>query len=143
MPHVRDSRIFDLPQREIYALLMDIEAYPDFIPFVRQVKIISQVKNRQTVADIRIGTRGLDFSYRCLIEESLYDRIAVRDVSGPFSYLRCEMILKPLSARQTEVTYIFESQFRSRLMNRLADPVFNIVLKKTLGDVARYLRRRR
>ncbi len=143
MPHVRDSRIFDLPQREIYALLMDIEAYPAFIPFVRQVKIVSQVKNKETVADIRIGSAGLDFSYRCRIEESLYDRITVKNVSGPFAYLHCEMILKPVSARRTEVTYIFESQFRSRLMNRLADPIFNVVLKKTLGDVARFLRRRR
>jgi len=142
MPKVRDSRIFDLPLRDIYALMMDIERYPDFIPFVRQLKIVSQ-QGAVTQADIRIGITGLDFSYRCAITEQPYERIDIRDVAGPFAYLRCTISFEALAPDKTRVTYDFDSQFKSRLMNRVADPVFNVVLKTTLAEVQRFLKRRR
>jgi len=142
MPKVRDSRVFDLPRQEIYALMMDIERYPDFIPFVRRLKIVSQAGGI-TQADIRIGVMGLDFSYRCAITAQPYDRISIRDVAGPFAYLRCEMTFEELAANKTRVVYDFDSQFKSRLMNRVADPVFNVVLKTTLSEVQRFLRHRR
>lgn len=142
MPKVRDSRIFNLPKQEIYALMMDIESYPDFIPFVRRVKIVEQ-RGGVTIADIRIGVTGLDFTYRCAITETPYDHISIRDVAGPFAYLRCAMTFEEIAGDQTRVIYDFDSQFKSRLMNRVADPVFNVVLKSTLDDVQRFLRRRR
>ena len=142
MPKVRDSRIFNLPAQEIYTLMMDMERYPDFIPFVRRVKILGQ-KNGVTTADIRIGVTGLDFSYRCAITETPYERISIRDVSGPFAYLRCEITFEEIADDQTRVVYDFDSQFKSRLMNRLADPVFNVVLQSTLAEVQRFLQRRR
>ena len=142
MPKVRDSRIFNLPKQEIYALMMDMERYPDFIPFVRRVRIVDRCGG-VTTADIRIGVTGLDFSYCCAVTETPYDRISIRDVSGPFAYLRCEITFEEIAPDQTRVVYDFDSQFKSRLMNRVADPVFNVVLKSTLADVQRFLRRRR
>ena len=142
MPKVRDSRIFNLPKQDIYALMMDIERYPDFIPFIRRLKIVAQ-EGAVTTADIRIGVTGLDFTYRCAITETPHDRISIRDVSGPFAYLRCEITFEEIAPDQTRVVYDFDSQFKSRLMNRVADPVFNVVLKSTLAEVQRFLRRRR
>lgn len=141
MPKVFDSRVFDLPQAEIYALLMDITAYPAFIPFVRAVRIVTQKEN-VTEADIRIGVKGIDFTYRCTITETPVEKITVRDIAGPFKFLRCEMIFEPVSKVKTRVTYSFESQFKNRLMNRVADPVFNVVLKSTLAEVERFLAQR-
>ncbi len=142
MPKVHDSRIFDLPKREIYALMMDIERYPDFIPFVRHLKIVSR-RGGVTQADIRIGVTGLDFTYRCAITEQPCEQIKIRDVAGPFAYLRCTITFEELTPDKTRVTYDFDSQFKSRLMNRVADPVFNVVLKTTLAEVQRFLKRRR
>lgn len=142
MPTVHDSRVFDLPQADIYALLMDIEAYPAFIPFVRAVRIVRQEGN-VTEADIRIGIKGLDFTYRCAINETPIEKITVRDIAGPFKFLHCEMRFDPVSKTKTRVTYAFESQFKNRLMNRVADPVFNVVLKSTLAEVEKFLARRR
>lgn len=142
MPKVYDSRVFDLPQDEIYALLMDIEAYPAFIPFVRAVRIVAR-EGSVTEADIRIGIKGLDFTYRCAITETPVKKIIVRDIAGPFKFLRCEMLFEPVNKTKTRVTYTFESQFKNRLMNHVADPVFNVVLKSTLAEVERFLARRR
>lgn len=142
MPKVRDSRIFNLPKGEIYTLMMDIERYPDFIPFVRRLKIVARTGDVVT-ADIRIGVTGLDFSYRCAITERPYERISIRDISGPFDYLRCEITFEEIAPDKTRVVYDFDSQFKSRLMNRVADPVFNVVLKSTLSEVQRFLQRGR
>lgn len=141
MPSAEDSRIFALPQREIYALLMDVENFPSYVPYIRGARFISR-KGKVSIAEVDVGVPGLHFSYRCEITETPSEKISIREISGPFEYLRCEMLFEALDAGRTRVTYRFSSRFRSRLMNAVADPVFNVQLKSTLRELARFIRRR-
>lgn len=141
MPHTEDSRIFDLPQAEIYALLMDVENFSSYVPYIRSARVVSTSGNK-TVAEVNVGVTGLHFSYRCEIVETPFEKIEIRDLSGPFEFLRCEMIFEALEAKRTRVTYRFTSKFRSRLMNAVADPLFNAQLKSTLRDLDRFIRLR-
>lgn len=142
MPAAEDSRVFPLPKRDMYALLMDIENFPSYVPYIRAAQVVSR-KGAVSVAEIDVGVTGLHFSYRCEITETPYEKISIRDISGPFEYLRCEMLFEALDASHTRVTYRFASRFRSRLMNAVADPVFSVQLKSTLRDLERFIRRRK
>lgn len=141
MPSIKDVRIFDLPQAEIYALMMDVENFPSYVPYIRESRIVER-RDNLSIAEITVGIRTLHFSYRCEITETPFDRIAIREISGPFKSLRCEILFEALDAKRTRVTYSFVSQFHSRLMNAVADPVFSVQLKSTLRDLDRYIRRR-
>lgn len=99
-------------------------------------------RGRVTLAEITVGVPALHFTYRCEVTETPFDKITVKDISGPFEYLRCEMLFDALDENRTRVTYRFESKFRSRLMNRVADPIFDAQLRTTLRDLERYIRRR-
>jgi ribosome-associated toxin RatA of RatAB toxin-antitoxin module len=141
MPSVEDSRIFDLPKAEIYALLMDVENFSGYVPYIRSAHVVEK-RAAVTIAEVTVGVPSLHFMYRCEITETPTDRILIRELSGPFEYLRCEMLFEALDAKRTRVTYRFSSRFRSRLMNAVADPVFSVQLKSTLRELERFIRRR-
>jgi len=141
MPDTEDSRIFGLPQAEIYALLMDVDNFPAYVPYIRAARVIEK-RGLVSIAEVTVGVPGLHFSYRCEITETPVERIAIRELSGPFAFLRCEMLFVPIDENRTRVTYRFSSRFRSRLMNAMADPVFSVQLKSTLRELERFIRRR-
>ena len=142
MPFAEDTRVFPLPQREIYALLMDVENFPSYVPYIRAARFVSR-KGAVSIAEIDVGVTGLHFRYRCEITETPCDKISIRELSGPFEYLRCEMLFTALDDTHTRVTYRFSSRFRSRLMNAVADPVFSVQLKSTLRELEKFIRRRK
>lgn len=141
MPSAEDSRVFVLPKDEIYALLMDVENFPAYVPYIRAARLVEK-RGRVTVAEVTVGVPGLHFTYRCEITETPTDKIVIRELSGPFEYLRCEMLFEALDPKRTRVTYRFSSRFRSRLMNAVADPVFSVQLKSTLRALESFIRRR-
>lgn len=138
MPKVSDSRIIRMPRKEIYKLLMNIEAYPDFIPFIRAARIVEKHGN-ESLAEISIGLGNIGFSYKCRITETPYDEINIVDIAGPFRFLRARLTFEDAGSGRTRVGYYFESQFRSRTMNVIADPIFNVKLKSTLSGVEKFI----
>lgn len=142
MPKVSDSRIIRMPRKEIYRVLMDIEAYPDFIPFIRAARILEK-HGHESIAEISIGLGNIGFTYKCRVIETPFDEINIADVSGPFRFLRARLTFKDEGAGRTRVGYYFESQFRSRAMNVIADPIFNVKLKSTLSSVEKFILKRK
>lgn len=141
MPKVHDSRIIALPRKKIFAVMMDIEKYPAFIPFVRAVRVLKE-EPPVTEAEIRVGLPGINFTYRCRITADAPVSIHIRDIAGPFRYLKCTILFEDAGPGKTRVDYSFESKFRSSLMNAAADHVFSALLKTTLPEVMRYIKRR-
>ncbi len=142
MPKVSDSRVIKMARKDIYKLLMDIEAYPKFIPFIRAARVLEK-KGHETRAEISIGLGNIGFSYKCLITDAPYDEINIVDLAGPFKYLRARLTFEDEGNGRTRVGYHFESQFRSRTMNAIADPIFNLKLKTTLANVEKFILRKR
>ena len=142
MPKVSDSRIIRMPRREIYKVLMDMERYPSFIPFIRGARILER-QGRDTLAEISIGLGNIGFTYKCKVTETPFDEINIVDVSGPFKFLRARLTFEDAGEGSTKVGYHFESQFRSRTMNAIADPIFNLKLKSTLASVEKFILRRK
>lgn len=138
MPKVSDSRVIRMPRKDIYRLLMNIEAYPDFIPFIRAARIVER-RGHESIAEISIGLGNIGFTYKCRVTETPYDEINIVDIAGPFRFLRARLTFEDEGSGSTRVGYHFESQFRSRAMNLIADPVFNVKLKGTLAGVEKFI----
>jgi len=141
MPKIHDSRVIAMPKRKIYDLMMDIEAYPRFIPFIRAARILSREGDSLT-AEIRVGVPGLAFTYRCEVTATPHDEINVRDIAGPFRFLKAHMAFSDAPGG-TRVDYHFESQFKSHMMNAVADPIFTPLLQSTLAGVEKFIKRRK
>lgn len=131
-----------MPRRELYKLLMAIEEYPRFIPFIRAARILEK-KGSETLAEISIGLGNIGFVYKCRVTETPFDEINIVDVAGPFRFLKARLTFEDAGTGRTKVGYEFESQFRSRTMNAIADPIFNVKLKSTLANVEKFILRRK
>ncbi len=142
MPKVSEMRLIDVPRKQVYKILMDITLYPEFIPFVQKVRVVEQ-EGTVTVADLKIGFGPIGFSYRCRIEETPFEEINIRDVSGPFEHLEARLTFTEKGKGLTLVGYYFSSQFRSGTMNAIADPLFETRLKSTLRGVERYIEKQK
>lgn len=144
MPKVSDTRLIGLPRKQVYQFMMDVERYPDFIPFVQKVRIVEK-DGPVTLADLAIGLGPFKFTYRSRIEETPFEEINIRDVpgEGPFAHLRSKLTFEDRGKDGTLVGYHFSSQFRSRSMNALADPIFDIALKNTLAEVERAIMKKK
>lgn len=141
MPKVSDSRIVPLPREKAYELMMDIEKYPSFIPFIRAARFTKRGKE-ESHARVSLGIAGIGFSYACKIVERPCDEIIIHATEGPFEHLRARLTFEDAGKGKTRISYEFESRFRSRRMNAVIDPVFNALLKNTLRDVEDYIRRK-
>ncbi len=140
MPKVHDSRIVSIPRKQAFALMMNIEKYPKFIPFIRRVRILSH-HGAVTRAEILVGLPALSFTYQCEITATPSSSIHIRDIAGPFRYLKCAILFEDAGAGKTRIDYSFESKFRSNLMNAVADPLFSALLGTTLSEVQRHIKR--
>ncbi|MDE1152883.1 MAG: type II toxin-antitoxin system RatA family toxin [Micavibrio sp.] len=141
MPKVHDSRVIRMPKRKIYDLMMDIEAYPRFIPFIRAARVLEK-RDDGLLAEIRVGVPGLAFTYRCEVTATPHEQIDVKDVAGPFRFLKARMTFSDTHGG-TKVDYYFESQFRSHMMNAVADPIFTPLLQSTLAGIERFIGRKK
>ena len=141
MPKVHDSRIIPLSRKQAFAVMMDIEKYPAFIPFIRAVRILKD-EPPVTEAEIRVGLPGIAFTYRCRITADAPASIHIHDIAGPFRYLKCTILFEDAGPGKTRIDYSFESKFRSSLMNAATDHLFSALLKTTLPEVIKYIKRR-
>ena len=142
MPKISDSRIIKMPRKELYKALMAMQEYPNFIPFIRAARILEK-NGPETLAEISVGLGNIGFVYKCRVTETPFDEINIVDVAGPFRFLKARLTFEDAGAGRTKVGYDFESKFKSRTMNAIADPIFNIKLKSTLANVERFILRRR
>ncbi len=76
--------------KELFLVVLDIEAYPQFLPWCRQVNILFK-DDRQMVAELIIGFSGFLERYKSRITFASsynYYSIKVEAVSGPFAFLK-------------------------------------------------------
>jgi coenzyme Q-binding protein COQ10 len=90
MINIVQSHVTNYSIEQVYAVITDITAYPEFMNFCHSVVIVEQDKHT-VIADVICGLSRFRACYRSLIQlEPPYDgiaKIAVRGVDGPFQSL--------------------------------------------------------
>lgn len=125
----KDSKVLNYSTVQLFDLVSDIEAYPEFIPWVSKVKILR--KNGNIVeAELFIKYKKLNshFSSKVVMNqpESKSDDASVKVflIEGPFKHLMNEWIFVP-TPEGTELTFLIEFSFKSRILQKTIEPIFN------------------
>jgi coenzyme Q-binding protein COQ10 len=122
---LRHSLIRELPYtpEQLFDLVGDVEAYPQFVRWVSELKVLTRRQEPDGVVDLDAEAR-VKFS---VINERFATRVRldrphlavdVALLSGPFSKLENHWRFRP-RGRRTEVTFDIEVEFRSRLLRGL------------------------
>lgn len=73
--------------RQMYALVHDIESYPEFLPWCRAAQIIGHGEQEHT-AELVLQRKGIESTFSTCNRFIDGERIEMELLNGPFNYLR-------------------------------------------------------
>jgi len=123
MREVKHSALVSKPPAVLFALINDIESYPQFLPWCTHSKVVSR-SEREIVATVGVKQGPLhgEFTTRNVLEPDR--RILMHLVSGPFKMLEGEWLLTPIGAEGCRAELTMKFAFKSSLTALLFEQKF-------------------
>ena len=114
-------------------MVMDIEKYPEFIPWCLNGKIhtINDKGNKiEIIADLTIGKNFFNETYKSfVIYKKSSDTIHVTNMNGPLKHLENNWFFKQ-KGRKSVIDFHVDFELKNKILNTLMIKSFNIGLKK-------------
>jgi ribosome-associated toxin RatA of RatAB toxin-antitoxin module len=126
MKKISRAALLNYSAEQLYQVVLDVEQYPDFLPWCGGVEVIDKSDDTLT-ASITIAKMGLRKAFSTQNRLVPGQRIEMNLVEGPFSYLQGEWGFKPLGEQACKITFDIEFEVRSGLMSGLLNGVFEQV----------------
>ena len=125
----RETRIVPYPAELMYAVVSDVEKYPEFLPWVVALRVLSRDENRLT-AEMAVGYGALCERYTSdVVLDPAALRVDVTQTKGPFKTLENHWRFTP-SGEGCEIEFSILFEFRSRLLHSVAGAKFEKVMLK-------------
>ncbi|HEV8017844.1 MAG TPA: type II toxin-antitoxin system RatA family toxin [Steroidobacteraceae bacterium] len=130
MREVKRSALVSKPPAQLFALINDIESYPQFLPWCTHARVQSR-SSKEIVATIGVRQGALrgEFTTRNTLEPD--SSIAMQLVSGPFRILEGEWRLTPIEANGCRVELAMKFAFN----NPLTAVLFERSFAATIGSL--------
>ena len=114
-------------------MVLDIEKYPEFIPWCLDGKI-HKVKNKdnnvEITADLTIGKSFFRETYKSfIIYNKKLDTITVTNINGPLKRLNNEWIFRQ-KGKKSEIDFVIDFELKSKFLNLLMIKYFDKGLSK-------------
>ena len=132
MPRHHETRILPYSDEQMFALVTDIERYPEFLPWVIALRIRSDSEH-ETVADMIVGFKGLRESFSCRVHKQRSNEVVVSYIDGPMKHLNNEWHFQPAEGGGCRVDFLVDFSFRSRMFEALAGQMFDKALRKMIA----------
>ena len=114
-------------------MVLDIEKYPEFVPWCLNGKIHSRNERNNKIeitADLTIGKNFFNETYTSLvIYDKISDAIHVTNMEGPLKHLENNWFFKE-KGKNSEVDFHIDFELKNRILNILMIKSFDIGLKK-------------
>jgi len=132
MPTHDERRIIGYSPEQLYALVADIERYPEFLPWC----IAARLRRREgdlLVADMVIGFKMIRerFTSRVRLDEA-GRCIDVSCVEGPFKYLNNHWVFED-HPEGCVIDFYVDFEFRSRLLQKMMEALFHEAVRRMVG----------
>ena len=128
MPKFETSRKVAHSPEQMFALVADVEKYPEFLPLCEALTVKSR-KERDgkvlLVANMTVGYKAIreTFTTQVLLKETEL-AIDVQYIDGPFRYLENRWRFLPSGEGGCEVDFFIDYEFKSRMLGMLMGAMF-------------------
>jgi ribosome-associated toxin RatA of RatAB toxin-antitoxin module len=123
MREVNHSALVAQPPSRLFALINDIESYPEFLPWCTHAKVQSR-SEREIVATVGVKRGPLHGEFTTRNELEADRRILMHLVSGPFRMLEGEWLLTPIGTDGCRVELSMQFAFKNPLSAMLFEQKF-------------------
>ena len=136
MPTHAEKREMPYSAEEMFALIADIEAYSEFLPWCEAARIRKRTPRPE--GDGEIVEADLVISFK-VFRERFGSRVTVRPeariidveyLDGPFRYLNNHWEFIPTGEKRCEVEFFVDFEFRSRALQAIIGVVFNEAMQR-------------
>lgn len=118
------SALVPYTQKEMFALVSDVDTYPTFLPWCSDARTVSRV-NDEVQARIDFSVSGVSKSFTTRNRYVGNEAILMQLVDGPFSRLEGSWRFEPLGDAGCKISLNLEYDFSSRMASMVTGPVFN------------------
>ncbi len=136
MPAFRNARRVRHAAADMFALVADVERYPEFVPLCQALKVRRREKGESGVetliADMQVGYKAIreTFTSRVTLDR-VGLKIVVEYVDGPFSRLENIWNFRDAaSGGGSTVEFYITYEFRSRVLAALMGAMFDAAFRK-------------
>jgi ribosome-associated toxin RatA of RatAB toxin-antitoxin module len=136
MSIVSRSAIMNHSARDMFALVLDVESYPSFLPWCDRASVAERVPGR-TVATLRINFHGLKEEFTTENRDRPGESIDMKLVSGPFRSLEGGWRFTPLSGDACKVELDLRYEFAAGLLDTVVGKVFDEIASSLVDAFAR------
>mgnify|MGYP002039771601 CR=1 FL=1 len=114
-------------------MVLDIEQYPQFVPWCLDSKIHKKNETEDFIeieADLKVGKKFINETYSSFV---LYSKkknlITVSNINGPLKYLKNEWKFKEVN-NKTELDFNIDFELQNNFLNIIMKNYFNFGLNK-------------
>ena len=134
MPYTTIKKKISCSKENLIEMVLDIEKYPEFVPWCLNGKIYSKNKKGNTIeiiADLTIGKSFFNETYKSyVIYDKSTDSINVTSIDGPLKHLENKWFFRQISKDASEVDFHIDFELKNKILNLLMIKSFDIGLKK-------------
>ena len=124
MPSISRSALVMYSVDQMFQLINDVLAYPQFLPDCSNSKIIAEDDNSVTAA-LLVSKAGLKKWFTTKNTHISNQQVQLELVDGPFNKLHGRWLLTPLSEDACKVSLELEYEFSSKVFDLAFGRVFN------------------
>ncbi len=130
MQLVERSALVTYTAAQMFALVNDVLAYPEFLPWCVAARV-EEVSAAERIAALKVarGVLRTEFTTRNTLRQD--EQIQMKLLHGPFRDLQGEWRFEPIGANGCRVQFRMEFEFK----NRLTATAFNAVFEAMCGTI--------
>jgi coenzyme Q-binding protein COQ10 len=133
MPKASVKRLIECNKNQLIDLVLDIEKYPEFVPFCLDAHVYE--RNNQgdlilIIADLTIGKGPFKDTYKSDVEFNKKDNlIKVTNIGGPLNHLENTWYFKE-NRKGTEISFDIDFEIENKFLNIVMTKSFQFGLDK-------------
>ncbi len=128
MPTHHDTQHSPYSPAQIFALVADVERYPEFLPWCRAARILERGE-QYFVAELVICFKHICEQYTSRVQLFPHERIEVIMLKGPFHHLTNRWDFYGEDSG-TRIEFLLDFAFKSKLLDKLIGGLFTRASEK-------------
>ena len=133
MPSASIIKKIPCSKKNLIEMVLDIEKYPEFVPWCLGGKIYSKIDKGNTLeitADLTIGKSFFNETYKSfVVYDKLNDSINVTNIEGPLKHLENKWTFRQ-TGDSSEINFHVDFELKNKILNILMIKTFDLGLKK-------------
>tara|TARA_B100000767_G_C19733203_1_gene522701 strand:- start:1222 stop:1671 length:450 start_codon:yes stop_codon:yes gene_type:complete len=133
MPKASVKRLIKCEKDDLIKLVLDIEKYPEFVPFCYDAKIHDTEEEEniiKIIADLTIGKAPFKATYKSDVRyNKSEDSIFVTNIEGPLNHLENRWFFKKIN-ESTEISFDINFEIENKFLNIVMEKSFQYGLNK-------------